>query len=468
MKTGYLQYKFKILNSSKMQCCDDKNCFDQGRICIPESGLPRVVIVGGGFAGLNLIKKLKDVPVQVVLIDKNNFHQFLPLLYQVATSGIEPDSVVFPFRKLFKKYRNVIYRMAEATSVDAANNTLHTTIGTINYNYLVLANGSDTNFFGNENFERFGIGLNTVTDALDIRSRLLQNLEKATITCLEDEKRRLSNVTIVGGGATGVEIAGALAEFKRYILSNDYPELKNVEMKIFIIESAGRLLKGMPEKLSEKTFEYLQDMKVDVKLNTKVNSYDGSKVVLDNGETLETSNFIWTAGVKGASVKGLPTDSMGNQNRILVDEFNRIISLDNIFAIGDNALLQTQDYPNGYPMVAQPAIQQGKLLAKNIMNIIHNKALEPFKYKDKGSMATIGRKKAVAWINKLEFSGFFAWFIWSFIHLVSIIGVRNKVLIFINWVWSYFTFDKGDRVIIRRYKEEIVTNIIPPEKKNKF
>ncbi len=439
-----------------MQCCDDMNCFDQGRICVPDTELPTIVIVGGGFAGLNLIKKLKDLPVQVVLIDKNNFHQFLPLLYQVATSGIEPDSIVFPFRKLFKKYRNVIFRMAEATSIDAANNILHTNIGTINYNYLVLANGSDSNFFGNKNFEHYGNGLKTVTDALDMRSRLLQNLEIATITCIEDEKRSFSNVTIVGGGATGVEIAGALAEFKRYILPADYPELKNIGMKIFLIEAADRLLQGMPEKLSDKTLEYLTGMNVDVKLNTKVNFFDGSKVILDNGETLDTSNFIWTAGVKGASVKGLPADSIGRQNRILVDEFSRIYSLDNVFAIGDNALVKTNEYPNGHPMVAQPAIQQGKLLAKNLMNIIRNKALEPFRYNDKGSMATIGRKKAVVSINKLEISGFFAWLIWSFIHLMSIVGVRNKALIFINWFWSYFTFDKGNRVIIRKYKEEVM------------
>lgn len=439
-----------------MQCCDDMNCFEQGRICVPETELPTIVIVGGGFAGLNLVKKLKDLPVQVVLIDKNNFHQFLPLLYQVATSGIEPDSIVFPFRKLFKNYLNVIFRMAEATSIDTAKNILNTTIGTINYNYLVLANGSDTNFFGNKSFERSGNGLKTVTDALDIRSRLLQNLEKAAITCLEEEKKRFSNVTIVGGGATGVEIAGALAEFKRYILPADYPELKNIEMKIFLIEATDRLLQGMPEKLSEKTLEYLTSMKVDVKLNTKVNSFNGSKVFIGNGETLDTSNFIWTAGVKGASLNGLPTDSIGRQNRILVDEFSRIHSLHNVFAIGDNALLKTPEYPNGYPMVAQPAIQQGKLLAKNLMNIIHNKALEPFRYNDKGSMATIGRKKAVVSINNLQFGGFFAWMIWSFIHLISIIGVRNKVLIFVNWFWSYFTFDRGDRVIIRRYKEKVL------------
>ncbi len=436
-----------------MQCCDDKNCFDQGRICVSESDFPTVVVVGGGFAGLNLIKTLKDLPVQVVLIDKNNFHQFLPLLYQVATSGIEPDSIVFPFRKLFKNYRNFIFRMTEATSVDANNNTLNTTIGTINYDYLVLASGSESNFFGNKGFERFSTGLKTVTDALDIRSRLLQNLEKAAVTCIQDEKICLSSVAIVGGGATGVEIAGALAEFKRYILPKDYPELKGIEMKIYLIEAAGGLLLTMPEKLSQKALKYLSDMKVDILLNTSVKLFDGTKVILDNGKTLETKNFIWTAGVKGVTVEGLPKESINKQNRILVDVFGRIKLLENVFAIGDNALIETPEYPNGHPMVAQPAIQQGKLLAKNLMGMIHNEPLIPFVYNDKGSMATIGKKKAVVWINKMEFGGFFAWFIWSFIHLISLIGFRNKIMVAINWTWSYFTYDKGNRVIIRRYDE---------------
>ncbi|NQU80335.1 MAG: NAD(P)/FAD-dependent oxidoreductase [Bacteroidetes bacterium] len=436
-----------------MQCCEDINCFDQGRICAPETDLSRIVVVGGGFAGLNLIKKLKDLPVQVVLIDKNNFHQFLPLLYQVATSGIEPDNVVFPFRKLFKNYSNFIFRMAEAIRVDSDSNTLFTTIGAISYDYLVLACGSDTNFFGNESFEHFGTGLKTVTDALDIRSRLLQNLEKAAVTCITDEKKSLSSVVIVGGGATGVEIAGALAEFKKYILPKDYPELKGIEMKIYLIEAAGGLLLSMPEKLSQKAWKYLSDLKVDILLNTSVKLFDGSKVILDNGETLRTKNFIWTAGVKGVSVKGLPKESKNKQNRILVDVFSRIIPLDNVFAIGDNALLKTKQYPKGHPMVAQPAIQQGKLLAENLKRIIMKEPLISFTYNDKGSMATIGKKKAVARIYKLNFSGFFAWLIWSFIHLMSIIGVRNKVLIAVNWMWSYFTYDKGDRVIIRRYNE---------------
>jgi NADH dehydrogenase len=429
------------------------NCLDKGLICAAETELPRVVIVGGGFAGLNLIKGLKNLPVQVVLIDKNNFHQFLPLLYQVATSGIEPDNIVFPFRKLFEKYRNVIFRMAEATSVDIAKNKLNTTIGTINYDFLVIACGSDTNFFGNNSFKKFGTGLNSVTDALNIRSRILQNLEKASVTCIEKGKKKLSSVAIVGGGATGVEIAGALAEFKKYILPKDYPELRNVEMKIYLIEASDRLLQAMPEKLSGKTLSYLTRMNVEILLNTSVDSFNGEEVILENGQLLNANTFIWTAGVKGTPVKGLPSECIGGQNRILTDEFARVSTLENVFAIGDNAIIKSPDYPNGHPMVAQPAIQQGKRLAKNLMKLIKNESMVPFEYQDKGTMATIGRKKAVASIKKLKFSGFFAWLIWSFIHLISLIGFRNKIMVAINWLWSYFTYEKGNRVIIRRYEE---------------
>jgi NADH dehydrogenase len=412
-----------------------------------------VVVVGGGFAGLNLVKRLKNKPVQVVLIDKNNFHQFLPLLYQVATSGIEPDNIVFPFRKLFGNYQNVLFRMAQAVRIDPDNNVLYTTIGSINYDYLVLAGGSETNFFGNAGFENFGQGLKSVVDALDIRSQLLQNLEKATVTCLKEEKKALCSIAIIGGGPAGVEMAGALAEFKRYVLPKDYPELANIEMKIFLVEAADRLLPGMPEKLSGKTLKYLTSLKVNIMLNTPVKSYDGLQLTLDNGKTLNAATFIWTAGVKGLPIEGLPSGAVNRQNRILVDAYNRVSPLPNVFAIGDLALMKTERYPHGHPMVAQTAIQQGKTLAGNLISIINKEPLAAFEYRDKGSMATIGKKKAVAQIRKLETGGLFAWLIWSFIHLISIIGVRNKLLIAINWLWSYFTFDKGDRVIIRKYKE---------------
>jgi NADH dehydrogenase len=344
--------------------------------------------------------------------------------------------------------------MAEATSIETASNKLNTTIGSINYDFLVIACGSDTNFFGNSGFKKFATGLNSVTDALDIRSRILQNLERASVTCIENDKKKLSSVAIVGGGATGVEIAGALAEFKRYILPKDYPELKGIEMKIYLIEAAGSLLQSMPEKLSLKTLKYLSDMKVDILLNTSVDSFNGGEVILENGQILNASTFIWTAGVKGTPVKGLSSESIDRQNRILTDDFGRVLTLENVFAIGDNAILKSPGYPNGQPMVAQPAIQQGKTLAKNFVRLIKNEPMAPFEYQDKGTMATIGKKKAVASIKKLEFSGFFAWFIWSFIHLISLIGFRNKIMVAINWTWSYFTYDKGNRLIIRRYDEK--------------
>ncbi len=426
---------------------------EQGWICVPETKFPRIVVVGGGFAGLNFIKKLKNKSFQVVLIDKNNFHQFMPLLYQVASSGLEPDNIVFPYRKLFWNYQNVVFRMAEAVRVDAGNSLLHTTIGTIYYDYLVIASGSETNYFGNRYFERYGLGLKTVTDALDIRSRLLQNLEKASITCVQSEKQKLSTVVIVGGGASGVEVAGALAEFKKYVLPKDYPELKNAEMKIILVEAGNRLLPALSDKLSSKTLDYLEGMNVMILLDTMVNSYDGSVVGFDKSAKIETKNFIWTAGIKGNSLQGLPNESRNSQNRLLVDKFNRIKSLDNIFAIGDNAMMITNDNPNGHPLVAQPAIQQGKLLAKNLLRMVSGRPMKPFQYNNKGAMATIGRKKAVAEIGNYSFGGIVAWLIWSFVHLASLIGFRNKILVAINWAWRYFTYDNGDRVIIRRFED---------------
>ena len=433
---------------------ENKNCSDDNRICVPETSLPRVVVVGGGFAGLSFIKRLKNKPVQLILIDRSNHHQFLPLLYQVATSGIEPDSIVFPYRKLFRKYKNLSFRMAEVLRINPEENRVETNIGTVDYDYLVLATGSRTNFFGNESVARNGIGLKSVTDALDIRSHLLQNLEKAAITCIEEEKMALSSVVIVGGGPAGVEMAGALAEFRKYILPKDYPELRQSEIKIYLIEAAGKLLQTMPEKLSAKTLSYLKSMGVEVLLNTSVSGYDGETVRLNGKDSIRAAALIWTAGIKGKAPSGLDRNVFTRQDRIKVDRLNRTEGYDNIFVIGDLAEMETKKYPRGHPMVAQAAIQQGRQLAGNLLAVLSGKTGEDFEYTDKGSMATIGKKKAVAVIKKLQFSGFAAWLIWSVIHLLSIIGVRNKFMIGLNWMWSYFTYDKGDRVIIRKFEPE--------------
>ncbi len=432
-----------------MRDCKKFNCFEKGLVCVPASELPRVVVVGGGFAGINLIKVMKNRPVQIVLFDKNNFHQFVPLLYQVATSGIEPDSIIFPYRKMFRKYKNIIYRMAEVTKVDPESKTISTSIGDISYDFLVIATGSKTDYFGNKDIEKFGIGLKSITQALDIRNLLLQNLEEAVLRCIGRDKTSLSSVMIVGGGAAGVEMAGALSEFKRYVLPMDYPELELTHVKIILVEGSDRLLQSMPAKLSEKTYHYLKKMGVDIRLNTIVKNYSPDKVEFADGETLNVSALIWTAGVKGEILSGIGKERISKKQRIVVDEYNKVEGLNRVFAIGDIAFMKTDGYPNGHPMVAQVAIQQGKNLAANMLSSIKNKPLRKFKYTDKGTMATIGKKKAVASIKDVSVWGFTAWFLWSFVHLMSIMGVRNKVLVGLNWMWNYFTYDKGDRVIIR-------------------
>lgn len=417
-------------------------------IHVPESGQPRIVIVGGGFAGLNLLKKLKGLPVQVVLIDRNNYHQFTPLLYQVATSGIEPDSIAFPFRKLFEHYPNVLFRMGDATGLDPGDNRLDTSIGPIHYDTLVLAHGSATSYFGNEGLRDSGNGLKSVPDALGIRNNLLRNLEKATVTPDPEEKVALCNIAIVGGGPTGVEMAGALAEFRKYILPKDYPDLDNVASKIYLIEGNDRLLNAMPESLSDKTLKYLRNMDVEVILGRRVQSGDGRKLTLDDGSTLNSANFLWTAGVMGMQIEGMPGDVVNKQGRISVDEFGRVAGLTNVFVIGDLAVVKSAAYPSGHPMVAQAAIQQGKALAGNLKKLMKNQPMVPFRYKDKGSLVTIGRKKAVAQIRTRQFGGFFAWVIWTFVHLFGIAGIRNKLMVALDWIWNYLTYDKGDRVII--------------------
>lgn len=435
-------------------------------IAIVKNDLPRVVIIGAGFAGINLIKTLQHKPVQMILLDQHNHHQFQPLLYQVAISGLEPDSVVTPVRKLFKSCINMIYRMAKVESIDAPNMRVITDIGFVRYDYLVIATGSSTNYYGSKEIEKHSIGLKSINDAINIRSWMIQNLEKAIDGSTDKEKEILTKFVVVGGGPAGVEMAGSLAEFKKYLLKNDYPELNGDLMKIYLIQSGNRVLPTMSARSSKHGHKILENLGVDVMLNTKVIAYDGENIQIEQAsgsETLKAGALIWTAGVHGNSINGIDPRSIAAGNRIKVNEFNRVVGLENVFAIGDIAAMITDKYPKGHPMVAQVAIQQGRALGKNVLSLVKNKKLSaPFKYKDKGSMATIGKKDAVADLKILFLNGRLGWLIWSFVHLISITGFRNKIAISINWIIKYLTYDNANQLIIRRYNP--IKTTIPDSK----
>ncbi|WP_437370393.1 NAD(P)/FAD-dependent oxidoreductase [Maribacter litoralis] len=437
-------------NKSSCKVTDD--------ICLPDSSLPRVVIIGGGFAGLALVEKLKHKEVQVVLFDKNNFHQFQPLFYQVATSALEPDSIVFPFRKQFKGYKNVVFRLAEVEEIQPSSNTLITSKGKVHYDYLVLATGTTTNFFGMDSVAQNSLGMKDIRDSLNIRHMMLQNLEQAAITCNDDERDALTNFVIVGGGPAGVEMAGALAEFCKYILPKDYPEYPSSIMNIYLIEANEELLSTMSDKASSKTLEYLKDLNVKVLFNESVSDYDGSEVSTKSGKKILAKNLIWTAGVKGQFPKGVEEKHVVKGNRIKTDSYLKVEGFKNIFAIGDIAAMITENTPKGHPQVAQTAIQQGKYLGESLLKLMKNNHIEPFHYKDKGSLATVGKRKAVADLGKFKFAGYFAWLLWSIVHLLSISGFRNRLMVGFNWAVSYFTYEKSNRLIIRNFKPKPSVN----------
>ncbi len=424
------------------------------KVPLPQTNNPRVVIIGGGFGGIELAKKLKKKAVQVVMIDRNNFHTFQPLLYQVATAGLEPDSIAYPLRKIFKRQSNFHFRMAEAQQIIPEENTLLTSIGKIRYDYLVIATGSTTNFFGLKEIEEQAMPMKSVTEALDLRSLLLQNFENALLAKSVEEREALMNVVVVGGGPTGVETAGALGELKENVLPQDYPELDVRQMQIHLIEAAGNLLNGMSEISGKKAVDFLKKFDVHVWLNTAVKHYDGQMVYTNTEHQIPTNTLIWSAGVKGAVVEGIDANVIGRGNRILVNEFNQVKGYSNIFAVGDVAAMLTEKAPKGHPMVAPVAIQQGQLLAKNIVCLLQNKPLKAFQYKDKGSMATVGRNRAVVEVGKFKTQGFFAWYMWMAVHLMSLVGFRNKLVTLVNWMWSYFNYDKGIRLIIRPFKRK--------------
>lgn len=411
----------------------------------------RVVIVGGGLGGLRLAEDLYGSGMQVVLIDKNNFHQFPPLIYQIASAGIDPSSISFPFRQIFRKRKDFYFRMAEARMVDTEKKILQTSIGKIDYDYLVLAAGATTNFFGNKNIEEWAIPMKTVPEAMGLRNALLSNLERALTCATEEERQELLNVVIVGGGATGVEIAGALAEMRRYVIPYDYPDMDSSLMHIYLIEAGDRLLAGLSQESSQKAYEFLKSMGVDIQFGKMVTDYRDHKVVMKDGTEIPTRTFLWVSGIRANAMPGIDESHLGRGFRFKVDEYNRIPGVEDVFVIGDQCL-QTSDaaYPNGHPQVAQVAIQQAKNLAKNLKLIVKgadSSELTAFRYKNLGSMATIGRNKAVVEIGKFRSQGFFAWVLWLVVHLRSILGVKNKMMVLLNWLWKYVSYNDSIRMI---------------------
>lgn len=412
---------------------------------------PKVVIIGGGFGGIEVAKGLKNKEVEVLLLDRNNHHTFQPLLYQVATGTLDAPSIAFPLRKMFRKQRNFNFRMAEVKAIDEKNKMLDTDIGPISYDYLVIATGATTNFFGNKGIEYYSMPMKNVREAVNIRSFLLQNIEESLLKATKEEKEAFLNIVVVGGGPTGVELSGAVAEIRNHILVKDYPDLKKEDMSVYLVEGLPRILNALSPQASEKAELYLKELGVNVLLNEQVTAYNGEEISFASGKSIKSRTVLWSAGVKGEIPDGIDKQLIVRGNRIQTDEECRVLGLKDIFAIGDVAAIITEDTPRGHPGVAPVAQQQGRLLAKNIVRIRNDQPTEKFSYFDKGSMATIGRNKAVVDIGKIRFQGFFAWWVWMFVHLMSLVGFRNRVVTFINWVISYVTFNAGIRLIIHKY-----------------
>jgi NADH dehydrogenase len=431
---------------------------------IPNSGKPRVVIIGGGFAGIALAKNLKNQNVQVVLLDKHNYHTFQPLLYQVATGGLEAGSIAYPIRKVIQEYPNFYFRLTSVKEIDTKEKKIISEIGDLHYDYLVIATGSKTNFFGNKEIERNAMSMKTIPQSLNIRSLILENFEQAVLLREESERNLLMNFVLVGAGPTGVELAGALAEMKKAILQKDYPDLDISKMEINLIQSGDRILNTMSEKSSIASEAFLTRLGVKVWKNVRVTNYDGRTVTTNSDLTFDTATVIWTAGVQGAAIRGLKAEALVEKvERIRVNEFNQVKGYEDIFAIGDIAVMESKAFPQGHPMMAQPAMQQGKLLAENLIQLIGGRIMTPFVYNDKGSMATIGRNLAVVDLPKYHFNGVFAWFVWMFVHLFSLIGFKNKAVVFMNWVYNYIKFDREGRLIVRPYKKRSFTTFTSDE-----
>lgn len=409
----------------------------------------KIVIIGGGFAGLNLVKHLDRAKFDVHLIDRNNFHCFPPLFYQIASSGLVSANICFPFRKEFKKLKHASYHMGHVKNIDLEAKTVTTSYETVAYDKLVIAAGSTNNYFGMDNLGEDTFGIKTVAQAAHTRDEILDRLERGAMCTDRERRRQLLTFLVVGGGPSGVEIAGAIGEMKKYILAKEYPELEQDDVTVTLIEGAPTLLGAMSKKSRDKAKKDLENLMVNVRLNTALKSYENKYVTFADGHKEYYETLIWTAGVKGEPMPGLPAESIGRGNRIMVDEYNRVKGLEDVMAIGDIALMQCEDYPNGHPQMAQPAIQQAANLAKNLN---HGEFSRSFKYYDKGSMATIGKNRAVADLKGFSFSGFFAWLTWLFIHLISILGMRNKLSVMMNWFWNYLFYSTSLRLLLRPTK----------------
>lgn len=411
----------------------------------------KVVLVGGGFAGLHVARVLNKSDFDVLLIDKQNHHQFQPLYYQVASARLEPSNISFPFRKIFQKSKNIQIRLAEVVSVNPPANKIETSIGSFDYDYLIIATGCKTNFFGNRQIEQHALSMKTTEESIEIRNKILLNFEKL-ISAKPEEKESLLNIVLVGAGPTGVELAGAFSEMKRNILPRDYPHVDFTQLKVFLLEGSKNTLNSMSEQAKIASRNYLEELGVIVKTETFVTNYDGKTAVLNNGESIPTQNLIWAAGVIGNVIEGINPENI-IRSRYKVDRHNKVIGTANIYAIGDIAYMETPTYPNGHPQLANVAINQGKTLAQNLLRLVKGKEQVDYEYKDLGSMATVGKHKAVVDLPFLKFHGYIAWFFWMFLHLMLILSVRNKLQIFFNWAWNYLAKDSSLRLILKTKKE---------------
>ncbi|WP_027418735.1 NAD(P)/FAD-dependent oxidoreductase [Crocinitomix catalasitica] len=420
---------------------------------IPNVELPRIVIIGVGFAGLKFAKDIDTTKYQIVVLDKNNFHTFQPLLYQVASAGLEPDSIAYPIRKILGKQSNTFFRMAEVLEIDQTKQEIKTNIGNLDYDKLVIATGAGNNFFGIDSIQASAMPMKSIVEALNLRSKILENFERAINSNDKEEQKKLMNFVVVGAGPTGVELSGALAELKNKVLPKDFPDLDLKLMRIHLIEAAPRVLNVMDKKSSANANKFLKKLGVEIHTDTQVKSYLNG-CVETNSENFIADTVIWAAGVKGQMPEGIKADTIGRGNRIIVNEYCQLKDNENIYVLGDVSLIQSDLYPNGLPMLASVASQQGAYLAKMMNRIVAKKSTIPFIYKDKGSMATVGKNLAVVELKKFKFQGTFAWFVWMFVHLMLLVGFRNRVIVFVNWTWNYFKYNNGLRLIIRPFRQK--------------